>query len=557
MTLNFNKLKDQLLFVPLGGSGEIGMNLNLYHHQGKWLIVDIGAGFADEYFPGVDMLVPDITFLEGIQKDIVGAVFTHAHEDHIGAVQYVWDKIRCPIYATPFTAALLREKLKEVDFGKEVKINLVQPGSAFSVASFNLEYVQLTHSVPEMNAIFIRTAQGNILHTGDWKFDPRPVVGPSSDFDKLKRFADEGVLALVGDSTNVFKKEASGSEGDLEESISNLVNGAKGLVIVATFASNVARIETIAKAAQKAGRRLMVAGRSIHRIVKCAKETGYLRDVPEYLDESEFSKHKREDLLILCTGCQGEPRAALNRIVGNSHRNIKIKKGDSVIFSSKIIPGNDKRISWLMNQLARLGIEVMTERDHFVHVSGHPSRNELQHMYELVRPHVAIPVHGEVVHIHEHAKMALEWGVPHAVQVEDGCVVRLSHEKTEIIGQVQARQLALDGHTFLPGDSAVMRMRRKMKREGIIIAFLSITSRGELLGDVVLTAPGLLDKREDKDLILDIAEEVSVAVTNQYRGKKNLDKPFIENITKGVINRMIQEEIGKSPVIEVHIQEID
>jgi len=366
--------KDHLIFLPLGGSNEIGMNVNLYHYKGKWLMIDLGAGFADDSYPGIQMLAPDLTFLFENKENFLGIVLTHAHEDHIGSVTYLWDKLRCPIYATPFTAGMARSKLSERNLLKEAEINEVQPGSSFAIGPFSLQMIQITHSIPEMNAVVLRTDYGNILHTGDWKFDPDPVIEPLSNESALKSLGDEGVLAMVCDSTNVFNDRHSGSEGELKDSISKIVSGCSELVIVTTFASNVARIKTIARAAKENGRRVVLAGWSLRRITGIARETGYMDDIDDFLEEIEIRKHPRKKLLVICTGCQGEPNAAMNRIAQGNHPNIKLTAKDTVIFSSKIIPGNEKKLFKLFNTFVRLGCEVLTEKDHFVHVSGHPSR---------------------------------------------------------------------------------------------------------------------------------------------------------------------------------------
>ncbi|MBN9543630.1 MAG: ribonuclease J, partial [Alphaproteobacteria bacterium] len=367
MTFNINHNKDKLFFVPLGGSGEIGMNLNLYHLDGKWLMVDLGAGFADDYLPGVDIIVPDIEFIEEQKENLIGLVLTHAHEDHVGAVIYLWEHLRMPIYATPFTAAFLKAKFAE-KFGtsKHVKIKEVPMNRRFKVSNFDIEYVTLNHSAPEMQALFIRTPEGNIFHTGDWKFDHDPVVGNPNDEALLAKLGEEGVDVVIGDSTNVFNKGFSGSEGDLKKSLEKLVMECKGLVAVTTFASNLARIETVIAAARMSGRIIVVSGRSFWRIIRAAQDSGYLEDLPDLVDERSMSNYPRHQLLLLCTGCQGEPLAATTKIATQNHPNIRLIPGDTVIFSSKIIPGNDKAIFRLFNMFVKLGIEVLTERDHFV-----------------------------------------------------------------------------------------------------------------------------------------------------------------------------------------------
>jgi ribonuclease J len=557
MTLNLTKHKNDLLFLPLGGAGEIGMNLNLYHLDGKWLMADFGAGFAEDYLPGVDMIVPDITFIKKYKKDIVGCVLTHAHEDHLGAIPYLWDELECPIYATPFTAAFLKAKLMDNRGFKKVEIIEKPVGSAFNLGPFELEYVEITHSAPEMNGVFIRTKHGNVFHSGDWKFDPRPMIGPVSDEKKLKKYGDEGVLAMISDSTNVFSKGHSKSEGDLRDSLIELVSGCEKLVIVTTFASNVARIESVAEAAKANGRKVILAGRSLWRIVQAAKDSGYLKDAPEFLEEEQINKHPREKLLVISTGCQGEPMAATNKIANGEHRNIKVKPHDTIIFSSKIIPGNEKKIFRLFNKLVKLGMEVLTEKDHFVHVSGHPNVEDMKHMYSLIRPKISIPVHGEDVHIHEHARLAKEWGVPECIQVGNGIVTKLAPGAPERIAEVQAGELGIDGNFLLSPDSQIMRMRRKLQKDGIIIVTLIYNKSGKLALKPLISAPGTLDPQEDQDIFEDMIDEIENALEENSHGSKKQDSDERrENVTRSAVRRIIKREAGKTPPIDVIIERL-
>lgn len=553
MTLNLKKHKDDLLFLPLGGANEIGMNLNLYHLDGKWLMADFGAGFAEDYLPGVDMIVPDISFIREHKKDLLGIVLTHAHEDHLGAIPYLWNELGCPVYATPFTANFLKEKLADNRGSGKVKINQVENESSFKLGPFEIELVQITHSVPEMNAAFIRTRHGNIFHSGDWKFDPNPMVGRDTNIKKLKAFGKEGVLAMVSDSTNVFNEGHSQSEGDLRKSLTQLVADCKNLVVVTTFASNVARIESIAKAAEKNGRRVILAGRSLWRIVRAAQDSGYLQDAPDFLEDEAIKKHPREKLLVIATGCQGEPMAATNKIATSSHRNIKVKPDDTVIFSSKIIPGNEKKIFRLFNQFVRLGVEVLTEKDHFVHVSGHPNIDEVKEMYGYIKPEIAIPVHGEQIHLHEHARLARKWGVKKAIQVENGLVTKLAPGEPEKIAMIQAGEIAIDGNFLLPTSSPIIKMRRRMQREGVIIVTVVLGSNG-LLVPPVISAPGVLDNKEDADIFEDMSEEIEDALHESFHGtRKQKADERIENVVRSAVRRIIRPVLGKDPVIEVNV----
>lgn len=554
MKFNVAKHKNELLFLPLGGSGEIGMNLNLYHYQGKWLMVDLGAGFADDHLPGIDMIVPDINYILEHREDLVGIVLTHAHEDHLGAVQYLWNELRCPIYTTPFTAAFLRAKLSEMPFASEVKITEVPCAGSFELEPFTIELIPLTHSAPEMQALVISTDVGKVMHTGDWKFDHDPLIGEAADEARLKAYGDAGILAMIGDSTNVFNPGTSGSEGDLRKSLIELVGKCEKMVAVTTFASNVARIETIARAAEACGRHVVMAGRSLWRIVRAAKESGYLTDI-EFVEDSQMNKYPRDKVLVICTGCQGEPMAATTKIATGSHPTVRLNAGDTVIFSSKIIPGNDKKIFRLFNHLVKQKVEVLTEKDHFVHVSGHPAREELKRMVELVRPQIMIPVHGELVHIHEHCMLAKQWGVPQAIQLGNGDVIRLAPGKAEKVGTVEAGYLGIDGYYLLPPDSPVLRMRRKIQRDGVILVNLIMGKTGGLRSNPLIFAPGCLDAQEDKEILSVMAEEVREVIEQSAAAMKGRQKDeHIYSLTRSAIRRIIKREVGKNPPIEVHIE---
>jgi ribonuclease J len=550
MTFSIKKHKDDLLFIPLGGSGEIGMNVNLYHLNGKFIMCDLGAGFADDWLPGIDMIVADIEFIQKHKKDLLGLVLTHAHEDHLGAVQYLWDELRCPIYATPFTSEFLKEKL--ADFGwkvSDVPINEVAPGSRFSLGEFDLELVQITHSVPEMNGIFIRTPKGNVLHTGDWKLDDRPMLGEVTNYEKLEAFGKEGVLAMIGDSTNIFNPGHSGSEGDLRDSLFKLVAAQKNLVVVTTFASNVARIESIALAGKQAGRHVALAGRSLHRITRAAKAAGYLEDL-NFIDVQEVKNYPRNKVLVISTGCQGEPLASTNKLATDSHQAFHMKPHDTIIFSSKIIPGNEKRIFRLFNLFAKKKVEVMTEKDHFVHVSGHPNQDEVKRMYEMVKPTISIPVHGELVHMHEHARLAREWGVPFAIETENGEVIKLCPESPERVGRVTAGHFGIDGNYLQDPDGEVMRMRRRIQRDGVVVVAVPVNKEGVVSGRPTLLAPGALDQKEDSDFIASLHAELEKSLSPKGAAKK-AKKDTLENIARSAIRRVYRDEVGKNPPIEV------
>lgn len=557
MTLNFKHNKDKLYFIPLGGAGEIGMNVNLYHYEGKWIMVDCGAGFADDYLPGIDMMVADLSFVATIKQDLIALILTHAHEDHLGAVQYLWDELECPIYTTTFTANFLRNRISEYNFEKELRINEVKPGSKLNLDPFNIEMVPLTHSAPEMQALMIRTKAGNILHTGDWKFDHNPLIGEANDEELLRKLGEEGVLALVCDSTNVFNKNVSGSEGDLRKSLVDIIAGCPQMVVVTTFASNLARLETLIHAAEQAGRKVVISGRSIHRIIKAAKDSGYLQNVNPFVDERDLGKHSRKDLLVIATGCQGEPLAAMNKIATDAHPTLRLAPRDTIIFSSKIIPGNEKRIFRLFNIFVKKGLEVITEKDHFVHVSGHPSAEELEKMYALINPVIAVPVHGELVHIHEHAKLARSWGAKHAIEVENGSVVELSRENPKIVSKVESGYLAIDGNYLLPSDSPVLKARRRLRESGVVVVTLILNAKNKLHMKPIISTPGILDRNEDKELLSIIEDEIVQAFNSMTfpKGLKGNDEK-LENVAKAAIRKILKSEMGKNPIMDINIRRV-
>jgi ribonuclease J len=557
MSFSVKKHKNDLVFLPLGGSGEIGMNLNLYQYKGKWLMVDLGAGFADDYLPGVDMIVPDIEYIVKHRADLLGIVLTHAHEDHLGAVPYLWRELGVPIYTTKFTASFLKAKLQETNFAKEVPINVVEEGGSLEIGPFSISMVPLNHSTPEMQALVIETDHGKVFHTGDWKFDDDPVIGKANDEKLLKAVGDSGILAMVGDSTNVFQEKHSGSEGDLLESISSLIAGCKQLAMVTTFASNVARLETIMRAAKQNGRKVILAGKSLWRILDAAKENGYLTDLETPLNDKRINDFPRNKLVVIATGCQGEARAATSRIACESHPSVRLKPGDSVIFSSKIIPGNEKKIFRLFNQFVHLGVEAYTEKDHFVHVSGHPSKMELKQMYKLIRPKISVPVHGELVHMREHGRLAKSWGCEQAVQVENGIAIKLAPGEAEAVGKVDTQYLAIDGSCLIPSNSGVMRTRRKIQNDGIVIVTLALNKKNQVSGRPSITAPGLLDSKDDSYLIEALTDSVQEAIddsldSRQKRNSKGLTEQNIEKLVRTAVRRVLRAEVGKNPIIEVH-----
>ncbi|MEQ8357780.1 MAG: ribonuclease J [Kiloniellaceae bacterium] len=547
---------EDLYFIPLGGTGEIGMNLNLYGHKGAWLMVDLGITFSDGKLPGVDVLMPDPSFIEERRDDLAGLILTHAHEDHIGAVPYLWPELRCPIYATQFTAALLRRKLAEAGLLDEVPLTVVPLSGSFSVGPFEIELITLTHSIPEPNAVVIRTAAGTVLHTGDWKFDPDPLVGDNYDEERLKALAKEDILAMVGDSTNAMVKGEAGSESDVREHLLNVVGGLENRVAVACFASNVARLETVIRVAEECGRRVCLLGRSMHRIVECARESGYLTGHRPFLSEEEIDFLPRGEVLLLCTGSQGETRAALWRIARGDHPHVGLSKGDAVVFSSRVIPGNETSIFELQNSLAESGVEVITDDDHDIHVSGHPGRGELVQMYQWVRPRIAVPVHGEARHLAAHAQIAKECQVPQQIVGRNGAVIRLAPGEAGIVDQVPSGRLVYDGRRLLAQDSPVIKGRQKMVFNGAVAVTLVVDGRGELDGEPEISTIGLFEPGEEEEDLAAVDLAIREAVKRLGRRERK-DDDALEETARQAVRRCINRLLGKKPMTMVHVIRFD
>jgi len=543
---------EDLYFVPLGGTGEIGMNLNLYGHKGAWLMVDLGIIFGDPRLPGIDIEMPDPTFIVERRETLAGLVLTHAHEDHLGAVPYLWEQLRCPVYATKFTAALLRRKLAEVGLLDEVPLTEVPLSGSFSVGPFDIELITLTHSIPEPNAVVIRTAAGTVLHTGDWKLDPTPLVGDSYDEQRLKALADENVLAMVGDSTNAMVWSDAGSEADVREQLLKVVKGLENRVAVACFASNVARLETVIEVAEACGRRVCLLGRSMHRIVECAREAGYLQGHKPFVAEEEIDYLPRDEVLLLCTGSQGEPRAALWRLARGDYPNVELSRGDAAVFSSRIIPGNDTAIYELQNALAEAGIEVITDHDHDIHVSGHPGRGELVQMYQWVRPQVAIPVHGEARHLAAHAEIAKQCQVPQQIVGRNGSVIRLAPGEAAIVGEVPSGRLVYDGRRLLSRDSPVLKGRQKLVFNGAVAVTLVLDDRGALDGEPEISTVGLYEPDEEHEAIPELEIAIEDAV-HRLGKRERKDDTAVEEAAGQAVRRTVNRLLGKKPMTMVHV----
>lgn len=552
MTAPYHPGSDELLFLPLGGAGEIGMNLNLYGHAGKWLMVDLGVTFGDESTPGIEVIMPDPGFIAERAKDLVGIVLTHAHEDHIGAVPHLWSRLNCPLYATPFTASLLRRKLEEVGLKKKAPITEIPLSGKFRVGPFEIELITLTHSIPEPNAVVVRTPLGAVLHTGDWKLDPTPLLGDISDEAALRKLGLDGVLAMICDSTNVFVEGTSGSEADVKKSLMEVVGGLKRRVAIGCFASNVARLQTIAEVAMAHDRQVALIGRSLWRMNEAARENGYLADLPDFITEHDIGYFPPEKILMICTGSQGEARSALARIARREHPNVTLEPGDTVVFSSRVIPGNEKAISRLQNELTLAGIEVITDADADIHVSGHPARAELAEMYQWVRPQIAVPVHGEARHIKEHVAFAKQCQVPHAVAASNGSVIRLAPGPAEVIGIVGSGRLGLDGKALVPMSSEAVRHRHRLSVNGVVLVSVVLNKSGELLADPQVTLEGLLDGEEAANAARNMSDAVADAVEALSDAKIAVDTEVNET-ARLAARRWFHKAYDKKPITKVHI----
>jgi ribonuclease J len=535
---------EELIFCALGGSGEIGMNVNLYGTQGKWLMVDLGLTFADPDYPGIDLILPDLEFIEEQRDRLAGIVLTHGHEDHIGAIPYLAADLKAPLYATPFTAGLIAEKLEEEGLTGQVKLNVIARDATFEIGPFKLTYVALAHSIPEGNGLLIETPHGRVFHTGDWKIDETPVLGEPSSHEALERVGDEGILALVCDSTNVFQDAPSGSEAGVHEGLRNEIARARGRVVVTTFASNAARLQTIGRVANETGRKVCMAGRSLDRIVRVAKSTGYLLDFPEIVGFDEVMRLPRKEVLIMATGGQGEQRAALGRIALGNH-DIKLTEGDTVIFSSKIIPGNEAAIGRIMNALSDLGVIIITDRQAHVHVSGHPGRPELAQMYDWIRPEIIVPVHGEPRHMAEHARFALSHGVPKAALQRNGDVVRLAPDGPEKIAEVRVGRLVLDGDVILPADGATITERRRLGFSGLITVALPVGPDGELAGTPIVRPFGVPIEEDRDDFVADATDSAEKAFN------PSAAEDQLREAVRLAVRRCATAWTGKKPLVEV------
>jgi len=552
-------LNSDLLFVPLGGSGEIGMNANLYHYDGSWLMVDLGISFPDDSMPGIDVVLPDLSFIEQRRDSLAGLVLTHGHEDHLGAIPYMWSQLGCPVYGSAFTLALLRRKLAEN--GRQMDIPLIEigPGTVTEIGPFSVEMVGLTHSIPDPTALAIRCDAGTVLHTGDWKFDPAPGLGDETDTARLAQIGDEGVLAMVGDSTNAMVEGRTGSEAEAEAGLREVIAAATSRVAVTCFSSNVARIQSIIRAAQANDRSVAVVGRALKRAISAAQEVGYLRDLPDFVPEEDIDLLPRNNIVIICTGTQGEPRAAMAKIAAGAHESVKLEKGDTVVYSSRQIPGNEPAIARVQDALIRRRINLITDEDAPVHVSGHPSRDEMVEMYGLVKPQIAIPVHGTARHLVAHAELAEACQVRQTLLPDNGTVIRLAgtggETKASIIDNVKTGALTHEKGKILEIQSDMMRARRRMLWNGVVTASLVMNRDGGLCAVPAVSQTGISDDSAATDYVATASLAIEDALAGMGRAARR-DDANVEEIAGQALRRVARSMFGLRPVAHVHIMRV-
>ncbi len=551
--------KEELLFCPLGGSGEIGMNMNLFAYgkadNQKWIIVDMGVTFADDSIPGIDLIMPDPGFIIDKKNDLLGVVLTHAHEDHIGAVAHIWPELKCKLYATPFTAALITEKFKEKKIDISSYLKIVPLNSKIKLGEFEIDFVSLTHSILEPNGLSIKTPLGTILHTGDWKIDPNPLIGSKIDEEKLKKIGDEGVSAMICDSTNIFSPGRAGSESDVRDSLLRIMELKTKRILVTSFASNVARMESIFYCAKKTGRSICLVGRSMHRIYKAAKKCGYLKGLIEPLEPSDAKKVSKNKILYLATGSQGEPMGATNRIINGTHPEVFLEHGDCIIFSSKIIPGNEKKLYQLQNLIVKNNMEIISEENAFVHVSGHPNRDDLKDMYKWVKPKSVIPVHGEHRHMQEHVKFAKEMQVPKTLLIENGDIIKLLPGKVpEIVDKAPSGRIYLDGSVNVETDSQSIKDRKNLSINGYLEITLLLSNNGKIKKPII-SFKGIPESEKKDPFIFDMEDEIFNICRTFSLDNAKQQKNLIETIKQNC-RRIVREKTGKKPFTNINIARV-
>jgi ribonuclease J len=551
---------DELVFAPLGGVGEIGMNLAIYgfgpEQRRQWIVVDVGVSFAGDDLPGIDLIFPDIRYLVEERRNLLGIVLTHAHEDHFGALLDLWPRLKVPVYATPFTAALLEAKRHGEVGAPEIPVNNVPLGGRFTLGPFDIELVSMAHSIPESNGLIIRTPLGTVLHTGDWKIDPEPVIGPPTDEAKLRALGDAGCLALLGDSTNAVRDGRSPSETEVAKSLAELIRGARGRVAVTTFASNVARMRAVAEAAAACDREVILVGRAMERIAQVARETGYLEGIREFRSVDTYGYLPPDKVVALCTGSQGEARAALARIAEDEHPDVSFARGDQVIFSSRAIPGNEKAVMKIINGLVSQGVEVITDRTHLVHVSGHPRRAELQELIGWVRPQVLVPVHGEPLHMAEHGELARRAGVGQVVLCRDGDLVRLAPGPAGIVDEVPAGRLYKDGALLVDAEQRTVPDRRRLGYVGIVSVALAVTDKGELAANPEIELTGIPPADAEGQEIARLAYDAVIEAFESMPRARRRDPDTVAEAVRRAVRGTIAAAWRKKPICHVHVLEV-
>jgi ribonuclease J len=549
---------EELVFAPLGGAGEIGMNLSLYGfgdtRRRAWLAVDLGVAFARDDLPGIDLIMPDIRFLQEERRNLFGLVLTHAHEDHFGALLDLWPRLKVPLYTTPFTAALMEAKRLSEPGAPEIPVNVVPLGGRIKLGPFDIEFMSVAHSIPEPNALVIRTPLGTVFHTGDWKFDPAPLIGAPTDEGRLRALGEAGCLAVIGDSTNALRYGRSASETDVAKSLAQLIGEAPGRVAVTTFASNVARMRAVADGARACGREVVVVGRAMDRIAQVARETGYLDGVQEFRGTDAYGYLPPDKVVALCTGSQGEPRAALARIAEDEHPDVTFGKGDRVIFSSRTIPGNENAVGRVINGLVSQGVEVITDRTHLVHVSGHPRRAELEDLYRWVRPQIAVPVHGEALHLHEHAALARKVGVPQALICSNGDLVQLAPGPAGIIDSLPQGRLYKDGRLVINAEARTVADRRRLGFVGIISIALAIDDdAGTVAGDPELELIGIPETDAEGRPFDSLVHDTIVETVDNLPRARRRDPDLVADAVKRAVRSAVAARWGKKPLCVVHV----
>jgi ribonuclease J len=550
----------ELVFAPLGGLGEIGMNCALYGYgpasARQWLMVDLGVAFAGEDLPGVDLIMPDLGFIEKAKKNLVGVVITHAHEDHIGALAELWPDLGAPVYMTRFAAGLAEARRLGEPGAPKIPLKIVAQGEKVAIGPFVVEFIAVAHSIPESSALAIRTPAGIVVHTADWKIDPTPIVGPPTDEARLKALGDEGVLALVCDSTNVLREGESPSERDVAKTLAWLIGEAKGRVVVTTFASNVARLRSAAEAGFAAGRQVCILGRAIERVVAVARECGMLDGVPPFLGMDAFERLPRDKILALATGSQGEPRAALARMAADEHPTAELSAGDTVVFSSRTIPGNEKAVGKIINAFVTAGVEVVTDRTALVHVSGHPRRAEMAKMYAWVRPRIAVPAHGEPLHLSEHAAFARAQGVPQVLRAFDGDFIRFAPGEVSAMGRVASGTRLKDGAILLPAGQECVGQRRRLAFAGVVSIALALTPRGEMAGDPDVMIAGLPERTRDGAAIDALIDDAIFEAFEGLPPGKRRDPDVVSSAIERAVRNSVNAVWSKKPQVHVLVVEV-